>query len=68
VDCLCLCKAKSKSKSQIATTLAIFWALASDCRGLLIAQTLLQVTAKPAQQANSLFFVKMLWLTAHCFA
>ncbi len=59
---------KSKSKSQIATTLAIFWTLASDCRGLLVAQALLQVTAKLAQQANSLSFVKMLWLTAHCFA
>ncbi len=71
VDCLCLCLFKSKSKSQIATTLAISLALASDCtenRGLLVAQALLQVTAKLAQQANSLSFVKMLWLTAHCFA
>jgi len=71
VDCLCLCLClPSKSKSQIATTLAIFLALASDCtenRGLLVAQALLQVTAKLAQQANSLFLVKMLWLTAHCF-
>ncbi len=57
MNCLCL------SQSQIATTLAIFWALASDCRGLLVAQALLQLTAKLAQQANSLSFVKMLWLT-----
>ena len=65
---LCL---PSKSKSQIATTLAIFLAAASDCienRGLLAAQALLQLTAKLAQQANSLSSVKMLWLTAHCFA
>ena len=76
VDCLCLClclpsKSKSKSKSQIATTLANFLAPASDCtenRGLLAAQALLQLTAKLAQQANSLSSVKMLWLTAHCFA
>jgi len=62
---------KSKSKSQIATTLANFLAPASDCtenRGLLVAQALLQLTAKLAQQANSLSSVKMLWLTAHCFA
>jgi len=61
----------SKSKSQIATALAIFLAAASDCtenRGLLAAQALLQLTAKLAQQANSLSSVKMLWLTAHCFA
>jgi len=65
VDCLCLCL------SQIAITLAIFLAAASDCtenRGLLAAQALLQLTAKLAQQANSLSSVKMLWLTAHCFA
>ncbi len=74
VDCLCLClclPSKSKSKSQIATTLANFLAPASDCtenRGLLVAQALLQLTAKLAQQANSLSSVKMLWLTAHCFA
>ncbi len=70
VDCLCLCL-PSKSKSQIATTLAYFLAPASDCtenRGLLVAQALLQLTAKLAQQANSLSSVKMLWLTAHCFA
>ncbi len=68
VDCLCL---PSKSKSQIATTLANFLAPASDStenRGLLVAQALLQLTAKLAQQANSLSSVKMLWLTAHCFA
>ncbi len=68
VECLL---SKSKSRSQIATTLAHFWALASDCtenRGLLVAQALLQVTAKLAQQANSLSFVKIFWLTAHCFA
>jgi len=62
---------KSKSRSQIATTLANFLAPASDCtenRGLLVAQALLQLTAKLAQQANSLSSVKMLWLTAHCFA
>jgi len=62
---------KSKSKSQTATTLANFLAPASDCtenRGLLVAQALLQLTAKLAQQANSLSSVKMLWLTAHCFA
>ncbi len=68
VDCLCLClPSKSKSKSQIATTLANFLAPASDCtenRGLLVAQALLQLTAKLAQQANSLSSVKMLWLTA----
>ncbi len=61
----------SKSKSQIATTLAIFLTPASDCtenRGLLVAQALLQLTARLAQQANSLCSVKMLWLTAHCFA
>jgi len=58
----------SKSISQIASTLAIFWALASDCKGFLVAQALLQVTGKLAQQANSLSFVKMLWLTAHCSA
>jgi hypothetical protein len=29
---------------------------------------LLQLTAKLAQQANSLSSVEMLWLTAHCFA
>ena len=40
----------------------------SVCRGLLVAQALLQVTAKLAQQANSLSFVNMLWLTAHCVA
>jgi len=72
VDCLCLClPSKSRSKSQIATTLANFLAPASDCtenRGLLVAQALLQLTAKLAQQANSLSSVKMLWLTAHCFA
>jgi len=59
------------SQSQIATTLANFLALASDCtenRGLLVARALLQLTAKLAQQANSLSSVKMLWLTAHCFA
>ncbi len=70
VDCLCLCL-PSKSKSQIATTLANFLAPASDCtenRGLLVAQALLQLTAKLAQQENSLSSVKMLWLTAHCFA
>jgi len=58
VDCLCLCL---PSKSQIATTLAIFLPLASDCtenRGLLVAQALLQLTAKLAQQANSLSSVK----------
>ena len=68
VDSFCL---PSKSKSQIATTLANFLAPASDCtenRGLLVAQALLQLTAKLAQQANSLSSVKMLWLTAHCFA
>jgi len=68
VDSFCL---PSKSKSQIATTLANFLARASDCtenRGLLVAQALLQLTAKLAQQANSLSSVKMLWLTAHCFA
>jgi len=52
VDCLCLClPSKSKSKSQMVTTLAIFLAAASDCienRGLLAAQTLLQLTAKLA--------------------
>ncbi len=76
VDCLCLClclclPSKSKSKSQVATTLAFFLAPASDCtenRGLPAAQALLQLTAKLAQQANSLSSVKMLWLTAHCFA
>ena len=72
VDCLCLClPSKSRSKSQIATTLANFLAPASDCtenRGLLVAQALLQLTAKLAQQPNSLSSVKMLWLTAHCFA
>ena len=78
VDCLCLClclclpsKSKSKSKSQIATTLANFLAPASDCtenRGLLVAQALLQLTGKLAQQANSLSSVNMLWLTAHCCA
>jgi len=50
-------RVKSKSKSQIATTLAIFLAAASDCaekRYLLAAQALLQLTAKLAQQANSL--------------
>ena len=73
VDCLCLClclPSKSKSKSQIATTLANFLAPASDCtenRGLLVAQALLQLTAKLAQQANSLSSVKMLWLTTHYF-
>jgi len=58
-------------QSQIATTLANFLAPASDCtenRGLLVAQALLQLTAKLAQQANSLSSVKMLWLTAHCYA
>ncbi len=72
MDCLCLClPSKSKSKGQIATTLAVFLAAASDCTensGLLAAQALLQLTAKLAQQANSLSSVKMLWLTAHCFA
>jgi len=46
-------------------------ALASDCtenRALLVIQAFLQLTAKLAQQANSLSSVKMLWLTAHCFA
>jgi len=69
--CFASAQPKSKSKSQIATTLAIFLAAASDCtenRGLLAAQALLQLTAKLAQQANSLSSVKMLWLTAHCFA
>jgi len=59
------------SQSQIATTLGNFLAPASDCtenRGLLVAQALLQLTAKLAQQANSLSSVKMLWLTAHFFA
>ena len=49
----------------------VFWTPASDCtenRGLLVAQALLQLTAKLAQQANSVCSVKMLWLTAHCFA
>ena len=66
-DCLCLCHClqsavcslQSKSKSQTATTLVKFCPLASDCtenRGLLIAQALLQVTAKLAQQANFLTF------------
>ena len=71
MNCLCLClclPSKSKSKSQIATTLALLWAFASDCRGLLVAQALFQVTAKLAQQANSLSFVNMLWLAAHCSA
>jgi len=57
--------------SQIVTTLANFLAPASDCsenRGLLVAQALLQLTAKLAQQANFLSSVKMLWLTAHCCA
>ncbi len=69
VDCLCLCL--PSSQSQIATTLANFLAPASDCtenRGLLVAQALLQLTAKLAQQADSLSSVTMLWLTAHCFA
>jgi len=63
----CFASAQSKSKSQIATTPANFLAPASDCtenRGLLVAQALLQLTAKRAQQANSLSSVKMLWLTA----
>ena len=47
------------SQSQIATTLAIFGTLANDCRGLLVAQALLQVTAKLAQQANSLSLVRI---------
>ena len=33
-----------------------------------VAQALLQLTAKLAQQAISLSSVRMLWLTAHCFA
>jgi len=59
------------NQSQIASTLANFLAPASDCtenKGLLVAQALLQLTAKLAQQANSLSSVKMLWLTAHSFA
>ena len=50
VDCL---PSKSKAKGQIATTLAILVALASDCttnRGLLAAQTLLQVTCSTGLQ------------------
>jgi len=71
---LCLGAAEikvKKSKSQIATTPANFLAPASDCtenRGLLVAQALLQLTAKLAQQANSLSSVKTLWLPAHCSA
>ena len=48
-------KVKVKVKTQEATTLAIFLALATEStenRGLLLAQALLQVTAKLAQQAN----------------
>jgi len=66
-----LCLGAAKSKSQTATTLASFLAPASDCtenRGLLVAQALLQLTAKLAQQANSLSSVKLLWLPARCFA
>ena len=65
--CFVSAQPTSKSKSQIATTLANFLAPASDCtenRGLLVAQALLQLTAKLAQQPNSLSSVKMLWLTA----
>ncbi len=60
----------SKSKSQIATTLANFLAPAGDCtqrRGLLVAQALLQLTAKLAQQANSLSSVNVPLLTAHVY-
>jgi len=60
-DCLCLClQSKSQSlKVKWQQTLAKFCPLASDCtenRGLLVAQALLQVTAKLAQQANFLAF------------
>ena len=65
---LSLSAVKSKTKSQISTTLAIFGTLTRDCKGLLVAQALLQVTAKLAQQADSLSVVEMLWLTAHCLA
>ena len=74
VDCICL---PSKSKSQIATTLAMFLVPASGCtenRGLLVAQALLQVTAKVAPQQTPCLLCKCSaenvpsWLTAHCFA
>ena len=64
VDCLCLCL-PSKSKSQIATIVATFLAAASD-RTENRAQVLLQLTAKLAQQAKSLSFVKTLGPVAHC--
>ena len=53
-------KVKVKVKSQEASTLAIFLALATgstENRGLLVAQALLQVTAKLARQANFITFL-----------
>ena len=55
--CLCLCLCLQTQTSQEAPTLATFSAFASDCtesRGLLVAQALLQLTAKLVQQANFL--------------
>ena len=72
MDYLCVClPSKSELKSQTITTLANFVATAGDCtasRGLLVAQALLQLTAKLAQQADSLPPVNMPWHTAHCIA
>ena len=51
------------SQSQMACTLVKFCPLASECtenRGLLVAQSLLQLTAKLAQQANFLIFCSVL--------
>ena len=53
------------SQSQMACTLVKFCPLASECtenRGLLVAQSLLQLTAKLAQQANFLTFCQSMLL------
>jgi len=52
-----VCSLSQSLKVKWQQTLAKFCTLASDCtenRGLLVAQALLQVTAKLAQQANCL--------------
>jgi len=54
-----VCSLSQSLKVKWQQTLAKFCPLASDCtenRGLLVAQALLQVTAKLAQQANCLTF------------
>ncbi len=67
----CFASAQPSQKVKQQPLWQVFWHLqviALKTGALLVAQALLQLTAKLAQQANSLCSVKMLWLTAHCFA